>query len=309
MRIAIVGAGAVGGFYGARLARAGHDVAFLARGANLEALRSQGIRVTSPLGTFTAAVRADSDPGRIGPADLVIVAVKTYSNPQALPLVVPLVGPDTMVLPLQNGVDSADKLAELIGLGPLLAGVTYIAATLVAPAVVEHLGSVRRIVFGEAFGDRAVTPRVERLQKALADADIEAEAVADARVPLWEKLIFLAPIAGLTAAARLPIGPAWALKEFRDTYDEAAAEIEVIARHEGVGVAADVREQKHRYLDNSPPGMKTSMLVDIASGRPLELEALLGTVVRRGRAAGIPTPVTAALYGILKPLEHGAAKA
>ena len=119
-------------------------------------------------------------------------------------------------------------------------------------------------------------------------------------------MIFLAPIAGLTAAARLPVGPAWAHAAFRDAYDRAAAEVEAIARHEGVEVAADVRDQKHRYLDNSPATMRTSMMVDITSGRPLELEALLGTVVRRGHAAGIATPVTSALYGILKPFERGA---
>jgi 2-dehydropantoate 2-reductase len=306
MRIAIVGAGAVGGFYGARLAQAGHEVAFVARGANLEALRARGIQVKSGLGDIALPVRAESDPARIGLVDLVIVAVKTYSNAQALPLVGPLVGSGTMVLPLQNGVDSADELAAVAGHGPVLGGTTYIAVTLLEPGLVEHVGSVRRIVFGEAFGNRLVTPRVERVREALAEAGIQAEAAADVRIPLWEKLIFLAPIAGLTAAARLPIGPAWAHAEFRDAYDLAAAEIEAIARHEGVEVAADVREQKHRYLDNSPGTMRTSMMVDITSGRPLELEALLGTIVRRGRAAGIATPVTSALYGILKPFERGA---
>jgi 2-dehydropantoate 2-reductase len=309
MRIAIVGAGAVGGFYGARLAHAGHDVTFIARGANLEAIRTRGIQVKSTLGDLSAAAGAESDPARVGPVDLVIVAVKTYSNPQALPLVRPLVGPGTAVLPLQNGVDSADQLAALVAPASVLAGTTYIAATLVEPGLVEHLGTVRRIVFGEAFGGRAITPRVERIGQALAGADIQSEVAADARVALWEKLIFLAPIAGLTAAVRLPIGAAWAHAAFRDAYDLAAAEIETIARHEGVPIAADVREQKHRYLDNSPAGMRTSMMVDITAGRPLELEALLGTIVRRGRAAGIPTPVTAALYGALKPLEHGAVRA
>jgi 2-dehydropantoate 2-reductase len=305
MRIAIVGAGAVGGFYGARLARVGHEVTFVARGANLDAIRARGIRVRSALGDFDAAAGAESDPARVGPSDLVLVAVKTYSNRKALPLVVPMVGSGTVVLPLQNGVDSADEVAALVGRGPVLAGTTYIAATLVEPGVVEHVGTVRRIVFGEAFGDRVVTPRVERVRSVLAEADIQAEAAADIRVPLWEKLIFLAPIAGLTAAARLPVGPAWAHAEFRDVYDRAAAEIEAIARHEGVAVAVDVCEQKRRYLDGAPGTMRTSMMVDIVSGRPLELEALLGSIVRRGRQAGIQTPVTSALYGILKPFEHG----
>jgi 2-dehydropantoate 2-reductase len=306
MRIAVIGAGAIGGFYGARLARAGHEVTFIARGANLEAIRVRGVRVRSPLGDIAVAVSAQEDPARVGPADLVIVAVKTYSNREALPLVVPLVGPGTMVLPLQNGVDSADEVASLVGRGPVLGGTTYIAATLVEPGVVEHVGTVQRILLGEAFGDRVVTPRVERVRSALAEADIQADAAADIRVPLWEKLIFLAPIAGLTAAVRLPVGAAWAHAEFRDVYSRAAAEIEAIARHEGVGVAADVCEQKRRYLDGAPGTMRTSMMVDITSGRPLELEALIGSIVRRGRTAGISTPVVSALYGILKPLERGA---
>jgi 2-dehydropantoate 2-reductase len=306
MRIAIVGAGAVGGYYGARLAQAGHDVTLIARGANLEAIRARGMRVRSASGEFAVPVRAEDDSSRVGPVDLVVFAVKTYSNPQALPLVEPLVGPGTAVLPLQNGVDTADQLAALVGRGPVLAGTTYIGATLVEPGVVDYIGTARKIVFGEAFGDRVVTDRVSRLQEALAAADIQAEAAADSRVAIWEKFIFLAPIAALTAAARLPIGPAWAQPAFREAFDAAMAEVEALARTAGVPVAADVRAQKMRYLDTSPPGMRSSMMVDITSGRPLELDALVGTVVRRGRAAGIPTPVMAALYGVLKPFEHGA---
>jgi 2-dehydropantoate 2-reductase len=281
-------------------------VTFIARGANLDALRARGIQVNSALGDLLLPVRAESDPAQVGPVDLVILAVKTYSNAGALPLVAPLVGPGTVVLPLQNGVDSPDDLASVVGREPVLGGTTYIAVTLMAPGVVEHVGTARRIAFGEAFGERRVTPRVERLRDVLAGAGIQAEPAADVRVPLWEKLIFLAPIAALTAAARLSIGPAWAHAEFRETYDAGATEIEAIARHEGIPVADDVRAQKHHYLDKSPGTMRTSMMVDITSGRPLELDALVGTIVRRGRAAGIATPTMSALYGILKPFEQGA---
>jgi 2-dehydropantoate 2-reductase len=162
-------------------------------------------------------------------------------------------------------------------------------------------------VFGEAFGDRRITDRVASVRDVLAAADIQAEAAADSRIPIWEKFIFLAPIAALTAAARLPIGSAWAQPAFRETYDRAMAEVEALARHAGIPVAADVRAQKLRYLDASPPTMRSSMMVDITSGRPLELEALVGAVVRRGRDAGIPTPVMSTLYGILKPFETGPA--
>lgn len=306
MKVAVIGAGAVGGYYGARLAQAGHDVTLIARGANLEAIRANGFRVRSATGELAAQIRAASDPSRVGPVDLVVFAVKTYSNPGAFPLLPPLVGPGTAVLPLQNGVDSAEELSAIVGRQPMLAGTSYIAATLVEPGVVEHVGTVRRIVFGEAYGERTITERVSRIREALEGADIQAEAAADSRVPIWEKFIFLAPIAALTAAARLPIGPAWAQLAFRETYERAMAEVEALARHAGIPVAADVRAQKLRYLDASPPTMRTSMMVDITSGRPLELEALVGAVVRRGRHAGIPTPVMATLYGILKPFEHGA---
>ena len=308
MKIAVIGAGAVGGFYGARLAQAGHDVTLLARGANLAAILANGLRVRSAAGEQAAQVRAEFDPSRVGPVDLVIFAVKTYSNRDALPLVPPLVGPGTAVLSLQNGVDSADELSAVVGQAPMLAGTTYIAATLIEPGVVEHIGTVRRVVLGEAFGERVVTRRVAEIRDVLAGADIQAEVAADSRVPIWEKFIFLAPFAALTAAARLPVGPAWAQPAFRETYDRAMAEIEALARHAGIPVAADVRAQKLRYLDASPPTMRSSMMVDIVSGRPLELEALVGSVVRRGRQAGIQTPVMAALYGILKPFEHGAPK-
>jgi 2-dehydropantoate 2-reductase len=306
MKVAVIGAGAVGGYYGARLAHAGHDVALIARGAHLEAIRANGFRVHSAAGNLVARVRAESDPSRVGPVDLVLFAVKTYSNKDAVPLLPPLVGPGTAVLSLQNGVDSADELSTIVGREPMLAGTTYIGATLIEPGLVEYVGSVRRIVFGEAFGEPTVTERVSLVREALAGADIQAEAASDSRVPIWEKFIFLAPIAALTAASRLPVGQAWAQPAFRETCDRAMAEVEALARRAGIPVAADVRAQKLRYLDASPPAMRTSMMVDITSGRPLELEALVGAVVRRGRDAGIPTPVMSTLYGILKPFEHGA---
>jgi 2-dehydropantoate 2-reductase len=306
MRIAVVGAGAVGGYYGARLAQAGHDVSVVARGANLEAIRANGLAVRSPLGNITVRVHAEQDPARIGPADLVLLAVKTYSNAEALPALQPLVGPRSMVLTLQNGVDSADELHLCVGADPVLAGATYIITTLVAPGVVQHTGSIRRIVFGEAFGERVLTARVQDVQRVLAGAGIQAEAVADSRVPIWEKFIFLAPFAGLTAAARLPLGPLWAVPAFRDVFDLAMAEVEAVARAEGVAVAADVRAQKIRYLDESPSTSRSSMMMDLLAGKPLEVEALLGSAVRRGRAAGLPVPVMETLYAVLKPLGSGA---
>ncbi len=305
MRIAVLGAGAVGGYYGALLARAGHEVGFVARGQTLDAIRARGVTVRSGLGDFTAPARAESDPALLGEAELVVVAVKTYSNPEALPLLGPLTGASTSVLTLQNGVESAEEVAEVVGQAPVLAGATYIGASVAAPGVIEHVGTARRIVFGEAFGPPGVTGRVSGVTAVLAGAGVEAEAVDDCHVALWEKLIFLAPLAGMTTAARLPIGPCWAEAAFRQATARAMAEVEAVARAEGVPVAADVREQKLRYLDNSPPGMRSSMMMDVVAGRRTEVEALLGAVVRRGRARGVATPVVEALYGVLKPLSGG----
>ncbi|RPJ63508.1 MAG: 2-dehydropantoate 2-reductase [Acidobacteria bacterium] len=307
MRIAVLGAGAVGGYYGALLARAGHEVGFVARGQTLDAIRSRGLTVHSGLGNFTASVRAEADPALLGGAELAIVAVKTYSNPEALPLLRPLAGPETSVLTLQNGVDSADEVAAVVGERHVLAGATYIAASLAEPGVVEHVGTARRIVFGEAFGPPGVTPRVAAVAAVLAEAGVQVEAVDDCRVALWEKLIFLAPLAGTTAAARLPVGPCWADPAFREVTARAMAEVEAVARAEGIAVAPDVRDQKLRYLDNSPPTMRTSMMMDVVAGRPTEVEALLGAVVRRGRARGVATPAIETLHGVLRPLAGGRA--
>ena len=164
---------------------------------------------------------------------------------------------------------------------------------------------MRRIVFGEAFGHAGVSERASRVASALADADIQAEAVDDCRAALWEKLIFLAPLAGMTAAARLPIGPLRAEAAFREAAARAMAEVEAVARAEGVGVPPDVVGQKMRYLDNVAPAMRSSMMMDVVAGRPTEVEALIGAIVRRGRRAGIATPVMETLYGILKPLSGG----
>jgi 2-dehydropantoate 2-reductase len=308
MRIAIIGAGAVGGYYGALLARAGQDVTFIARGANLQAIRERGIVVRSDLGDFEVRAKAVDDPAEVGAVDLVIIAVKTYSNPQALAHLPVLTGSDTVVLTLQNGVDSASDVAAFVPKERVLTGATYIASTLVAPGTIEHLGTVRRIVFGEAFGAPRITERVSAIRDVLAQAGIQADAVPDVRIALWEKFIFLAPLAALTAASRLPIGPAWDQQAFRTVCEKAMREVEALARHAGVAVAPDIVDEQMAQRGKSPRSMRTSMMVDLTSGRPLELDALIGSVVRRGIAAGIPTPVMETAYGILRPHQDGTAR-
>ncbi|HET7699157.1 MAG TPA: ketopantoate reductase family protein [Vicinamibacterales bacterium] len=302
MRIAILGSGAVGGYYGARLARAGHEVAFIARGAHLQAIRERGIEIRSAaLGDFTVRGRAEEDTAKIGPVDLVLVAVKTYDNPTALPRLTPLLGPETAVLTVQNGVDSPGEVAAIAGEARTLGGTTYIATALEAPGLIVQTGDHRRIVFGEAFGDLPrMSERVRRIHEAFAAADIQSFPVEDGRVPIWEKFIFLAALAGFTGAARLPIGPIWGDPFVRSMFLAGSREIEAVARAEGVPVAADVVERIVPYVDRIPGSMRSSLLIDLQQGKPIEVESLHGTVVRRGAARGVPTPIMSTLYAVLK---------
>jgi 2-dehydropantoate 2-reductase len=301
MHIAVVGAGAVGGFYGARLARAGARVSVIARGAHLRAIRDRGLLVWSPLGDHVVRLEAESDPALVGPVDLVILAVKTYANPQVLPLLPELCGPDTAVLTLQNGVASADALADALGAGRVLAGTTYVATAIIAPGLIQQTGVHRRIILGEAFGERRdVSPRVARIAATLAAADIQAEAVADGRVPVWEKLVYLATFAAFTGVSRQPAGAIWGDPIGRDAFLAVAAEVEAVARAEGVPIASDVLDRVVEYLDVLPPSTRSSLLIDLQQGKPTEVEALQGEVVRRGRVLGVPTPGMTALYAALR---------
>ncbi|HTL43531.1 MAG TPA: 2-dehydropantoate 2-reductase [Vicinamibacterales bacterium] len=306
MRIGILGSGAVGGYYGARLARAGHDVVFIARGAHLEAIRARGLEIRSPLGDFVANAAAEEHTDRVGPVDLVIVAVKAYDNTSALPMIRPLLGTHTAVLTLQNGVDSASDVAAVATEARTLGGTTYIATALEAPGLIVQTGTHRRVVFGEVFGELPrLSDRVRRIQSAMLDADIQAEAVADARVPIWEKFILLASVAGFCGASRLPIGPLWADPVTRACFIDACREVERVARAEGVPVAADVIERIPAYVDSIPGTMRASLLIDLSQGKRIEVEALQGAVVRRGQRAGVPTPIMSTLYAVLKPHAAG----
>jgi len=301
MHIAVVGAGAVGGFYGARLAQGGERVSLIARGAHLRAIRERGLLIWSPLGDYVVRVEAESDPAQIGPVDLVILAVKTYANAQVLPFLPELCGPETVVLTLQNGVASSDLLADAVGAERVLAGTTYVATAIMAPGLIQQTGVHRRVILGEAFGERRqISPRSARIAATLARADIHAEAVADGRVPVWEKLVYLATFAAFTGVARKPAGVIWGDAAGREAFLAVAAEVEAVARAEGVAIAADVIPRMIGYLDALPPDTRSSLLIDLQQGKPTEVEALQGEVVRRGRALGVPTPGMLALYAALR---------
>lgn len=301
MRIAIVGSGAVGGFYGALLARQGHDVSFVARGAHLEAIRAHGLRVRGAVGDFTARAAAESDTAAIGQVDLVIFAVKTYDNATALPMLKPLTGPSTAVLTLQNGVDSVDEVAATVGAAHVLGGSTYVATAIAEPGLIEQTGTHRRIVFGEVSGAAGVSARVGGIAQAMRDADIHAEPVADARPSLWEKFVYLAPFAGFTGAARLPIGPLRELPGFFDLALRACGEVAAVARAEGIPLPADLQQRLRTYIDALPATTRSSLLIDLQSGKRIEVESLQGSVVRRAAAAGVDVPIMQTLYAVLKP--------
>lgn len=307
MHFAILGSGAVGGYYGAKLALSGQRVSFVARGAHLKALRERGMMVWSPLGDFTVRARGEDDTAAIGPVDVVLLAVKTYDNPTVLPMLGPLMGPATVVITLQNGVDSVDDVAAVVGPEHVLGGPTYIATAIAAPGFIEQTGTHRRIVFGEAFGERLqVTARVAAIADVMKAADIQAEPVADARVPMWEKFIYLAPFAAFTGAARLPMGPLWADPAIREQFLEAVLEVEMVARAETVALRDGVLDRVIAYAEALPPSTRSSLLIDLQAGKRIEIESLAGSVVRRGKAAGVPTPIMAGLYAVLKPHTLGA---
>ena len=303
MRFAILGSGAVGGYYGAKLARAGHDVTFIARGPHLAAMRTNGLTVRSPmLGDFTIRPHAEQDTAKVGAVEVVILAVKAYDNDTALAAIGPLLGADSCVLTLQNGVDSVTELAKVVGEQPVIGGTTYIATALTGPGIIDQTGTHRRIVMGEVFGSLPrSSDRVQRLRQVLADADIQAEAVDDGRIPIWEKFIFLVSLAGFTGAARLPIGAVWEDPFCRAQFLDGCREVERLARAEGVPVAADIIDRITAYVAGIPGSMRSSLLIDLSQGKRIEVDALQGAVVRRAERAGVPTPIMSTLYAVLKP--------
>lgn len=307
MRFAVVGSGAVGGYFGAKLAHSGQDVTFIARGAHLEAIRRDGLRIQSPtLGDFVVQAPAHDDPARVGTVDVVLFAVKAYDNRDALRLLPPLVGPESVVLTLQNGVDSADEVAAAVSEARVLGGTTYVATALETPGVITQTGVHRSIIFGEVFGDRdRISDRVQRIADVMAPADIQVTPVADGRVPIWDKFVYLAPFSGFTGAARLAIGGIWGDPHVRDMFYAAAREVAALAAAEGVRISEDRFARLEEYMTNIPPTTRSSLLIDLEMGKRIEVEALQGAAVRRAARHGVPMPIIATLYAALRPWANG----
>ncbi|MCS6883003.1 MAG: 2-dehydropantoate 2-reductase [Oscillochloridaceae bacterium] len=305
MRIAVFGPGGVGGYFGAHLARAGHEVHLIGRGAHLEGVRASGLRVESPKGAFSVRpAGAASDPAAVGPVDLLLVAVKTWQLIEAAPALAPLIGPETAVLPLLNGVEAHDILAAALGQDHVLGGLCRIIAYIAAPGVIRHVGAEPTIIFGELDNRRSA--RVEALQTAFSEAGFGAVVPPDIHVAIWEKFMLVCTWSGLGAVTRAPLGVWLRLPGTRALAEAALREVVAVANARGVAVAPAQVEATLRFLDTLPYESTASMQRDIMEGRPSELEAQNGAVVRLGQAAGVPTPVHSFLYHALLPQELAA---
>jgi 2-dehydropantoate 2-reductase len=307
MRIAVMGAGGVGGYFGARLAQAGHDVAFVARGRHLAAMRERGLAVRSALGdVHLPRPAATDDPAALAPVDIVLFAVKLWDTEIAAEAIRPLVAHGGVVVPFQNGVGSVERIGAIVGAERVLGGVAQIAATIAEPGVISHTGTMARLRFGAVLP--AQQPAAEALLAACNGAGIDAELVADIRRALWEKFVFLAAFSGLTSVARQPIGVLRADPDLRAALEAAMREAWTVGRAQGIALADDFIAQLMKFTDGLPAEMKSSMLNDLVAGNRLEAPWLCGAVARMAAAAGVAAPVNSTLYATLKPYCDGASR-
>lgn len=298
MRILIMGAGGVGGYFGARLAHAGCEVGFVARGAHLRALQTDGLRLQSALGDLVLpTVEASDDPADLPSPDLVILGVKLWDTAAAIEQLRPILAPHTAVVSFQNGVVKDDWLREGLGPRSVIGGACYIAASILAPGTIQHAGTMQKLVFGEYDGTRS--GRIDRFREACVAAGIDAELSSDIRRTLWEKFVFLVGLSGTTALARCPIGPIRAQQRARAFLRDAMDEVVQVARAEGVAVPPDYARDRLDFVDSLPATMSSSMHGDLMRGNRLEVKWLSGDVVQRGRRLGVATPCNRAIADIL----------
>ncbi len=299
MRVAVVGAGGVGGYIGGRLALAGNDLTLIARGAHLKAIQAEGLKVKSINGDFEVRVAATDRPETVGPVDLVIFAVKSYDTESAAEQTRPMVGPNTAVLTVQNGVDNEEKLVRVFGPERVLGGVVYIDSFIVAPGVIAHTDG-GRVVFAELDG--RPSERAVLIKNTLEAAGIPAEISEDIAKVKWTKLLFNCALNAMTALARCHHTDILQTPEGREVFIGLIREAEAVARARGINLDPDVVEKIVERADRLPPS-RSSMLYDVLSGKPLEVDALNGVIVRYGRELGIPTPFNQALHGTLKVVD------
>ena len=300
MRIAIMGTGGVGGYYGGLLSQQGQEVIFIARGAHLQAMRAKGLHVKSVHGDFLVSpARATDDPAEVGPVDLILFTTKTYHTDLAAQAMQPMVGQETVVVPLQNGIDAAERLGAYVGREHLVGGVTWLSAAIEAPGVIGQYSQFRRVVLGEFDGK--MTARLKKIYETLQATGIAVELSADILKVLWTKFVFISSASALGSLTRATIGEYRQVPETREVLTEALREVAAVAQARGVTLAGDLVAKTLEFIDNAAPDMKTSMQRDVETGRPSELESMIGVVPRLGRQTGVSTPVLRLAYAVLKP--------
>jgi 2-dehydropantoate 2-reductase len=304
MRITIVGAGGVGGYFGAKLAKSGCEVGFVARGAHLAAMRRDGLRVESQLGEiYLPEVRASEDPAAFAAPDYVFVCVKLWDTEAAMRAVTEVMAPQTAVLSFQNGVQKDDVLRKLLGEKAVMGGVAYIGAGIARPGLIRHTGTMQKLAFGEFDGGRS--ERAAALFEACTRAGIDAEISKDVRRATWEKFVFIVGLSALTSATRKTIGPVRANPRTRALLLEIMKETVAVGRAHGVNLPEDFAERRMTFVDTLPAEMTSSMHHDLQAGKRLELDWLSGGVVDLGGAGNVPTPMNRAVSAILAPYANG----
>jgi 2-dehydropantoate 2-reductase len=304
MKIAVMGTGAIGGYIGARLAAAGAEVTFIARGPHLAAIRKDGLKVLSPLGdVLIAPASATDDPGAVGVVDTVLLATKLYDVEAAARAIGPMLGPETAVVCLQNGVDATDVVAGLHGSPRVVGGVVMINGEIVAPGVIRH-NALNRLTLGELDGRES--GRLTRLVALASAAGIDAVASRDIRLEIWRKLMVLAPMAALSAMTRVPLARLRAHEETWRLAEQGMREVAAVARAQGVGLTEEDVRSALAFVQGMPATWRASLAVDLEQGRRLEIDWLAGAVARRGQTAGIETPFHRIALGVLKPHAAGA---
>ena len=308
MRIAVLATGAVGGYFGARMAKAGHDVFFIARGANRDAIRSRGLKVDSVLGDLLLeSPNVTDDPAEIGPVDIVLFAVKLWDTEQAARQALPLIGPQTRVVPLQNGIDGPDRIASIVGPEAIAPGSAYIATVLSSPGVVTHTSPFARMVVGRSDGKPDAPLKAFTDAASAAEIDVTLSDTIDRE--RWQKFVFLVGLSGATASTRMPLGPILEDPDTRALFHDLMREVVMIGRAKGIALPEDFADDRLKFGETSPATLKASMLHDLERGNRLELDWLSGHVVKLGRELRVATPANEAVYKVLKLHRMGAVSA
>jgi 2-dehydropantoate 2-reductase len=302
MKILVMGTGGVGGYYGGLLAQQGNEVTFISRGAHLYAIRHEGLKVKSVHGDFTVfPANATEDPSKVEPVDLILFCVKTYNTAEAAEAVRPAVGPQTVVLSLQNGIDAAGQIGKILGEEHVIGGATWLSSAVEAPGVIKQISQFRRIALGELKGGRS--ERIQSIYEVLNQTGITVEISEDIQKILWTKLVFITAVSSIGSLTRLPMGDYRSVPETRGLLSRLMQEVESLARAQGVSLDEDVVQKWLEFIDNSAPHIKPSMQLDVEAGHRTELESMIGVVGRKGRELGIPTPVADFVYASLLPIE------